>query len=270
MAVVSIKQLLESGIHFGHAARKCNYKMKPFLFSLTEGGVPVVRNKINIIDLKKTIVFIDIAYKKIVKMAADGEKILFLGTKKQIQEIIKQEAQRCNQYYIIQRWLGGIFTNFQTILKRINFLKELYKQEEEGLWNDLTKKEVIKLKKQRAKLEKFLGGIKDMDSLPKAIFVVDIQKDLIAIKEARKLNIQVFGIVDSNCDPDLVDYIIPANNDAIKGVKLIASIVADAVIEGTKARNSSNSNEKNTINMNEINNIKNNEKSANELSNKNK
>ncbi|MBP3059494.1 30S ribosomal protein S2 [Texas Phoenix palm phytoplasma] len=253
MAVVSIKQLLESGIHFGHAARKCNYKMKPFLFSLTEGGVPVVRNKINIIDLKKTIVFIDVAYKQIVQIAADGEKILFLGTKKQIQEIIKQEATRCNQYYIIQRWLGGIFTNFQTILKRINFLKELYKQEEEGFWNQLTKKEVVKLKKQREKLEKFLGGIKEMDSLPKAIFVVDIQKDFIAIKEARKLNIKVFGIVDSNCDPDLVDYIIPANNDAIKGVKLIASIVADAVIEGNKCRNSSN--EKNALNINKTNNI---------------
>ncbi|KXT29429.1 ribosomal protein S2 [Candidatus Phytoplasma oryzae] len=231
MAVVTIKQLLESGIHFGHAARKCHYKMKPFLFSSNE-GIPIVRNKIHIIDLKKTIVYIENIYKEIVKITSQGEKILFLGTKKQIQDIVKQEALRSNQYYIIHRWLGGIFTNFQTISKRINFLKDLYKKEQEGLWNYLPKKEVVELTKKREKLEKFLGGIKNMDKLPGALFVVDVQKDVIAIHEARKLKIPVFGIVDSNCDPDLVDFIIPANNDAIKGIKLISSIIANASIEG--------------------------------------
>jgi small subunit ribosomal protein S2 len=234
MAVVTIKQLLESGIHFGHAARKCHYKMKPFLFSSNE-GIPIVRNKINIIDLKQTIIAIENVYKNIVKITSQKGKILFLGTKKQIQEIIKQEALRSNQYYVIHRWLGGTFTNFQTILKRINFLKELYKKEQEGLWKDITKKEVMKLTKKREKLEKFLGGIKQMDKLPQALFVMDVQKDIIAIKEARKLNIKVFGIIDSNCDPDIVDFIIPANNDAIKGIKLISSIIANAAIEGSKS-----------------------------------
>ncbi|WBL31464.1 30S ribosomal protein S2 [Candidatus Phytoplasma sacchari] len=233
MAVVTIKQLLESGIHFGHAARKCHYKMKPFLFSSNE-GVPIVRNKIHIIDLKKTILAIENVYKKIVEIASKEGKILFLGTKKQIQEIIKQEAKRSDQYYIVHRWLGGTFTNFQTILKRINFLKELYKKEQEGLWNNLPKKEVVSLTRKREKLEKFLGGIKNMNKLPSALFVVDVQKDIIAINESRKLKIPIFGIVDSNCDPDLVDFIIPANNDAIKGIKLIASIISNAVIEGNK------------------------------------
>ncbi|PQP79981.1 30S ribosomal protein S2 [Candidatus Phytoplasma phoenicium] len=230
MSVVTIKQLLESGIHFGHAARKCHYKMKTFLFS--KDGVPIVRNKINIIDLKKTIIYVENAYNKMVEIVASGGKVLFLGTKKQIQDIIKQEAKRCQQYYIIHRWLGGTFTNFQTILKRVNVLKNLYKKESDGLWKNLPKKEVMKLTKLRDKLEKFLGGIKDINQLPQAIFIVDIQKDAIAIDEARKLNIKIFGIVDSNCDPDLVDYIIPANNDAIKGVKLIASLMANAIIQG--------------------------------------
>ncbi|WP_341266355.1 30S ribosomal protein S2 [Candidatus Phytoplasma fraxini] len=235
-SVVSIKQLLGSGIHFGSASRKCHYKMKPFLFS-NENGIPIVRNKIHIIDLRKTIEAIELAYPKVVDLVANNGKILFLGTKKQIREIIQQEAERSNQYYISYRWLGGTFTNFQTILKRINFLKDLYKQEKDGLWNGLTKKEIIKLTRQREKLEKFLGGIKEMNKLPQAIFVVDTKKDIIAITEARKLNIKVFGIIDSDCDPDLVDYIIPSNNDAIKGVRLITSIIANAAIEGEKKIN---------------------------------
>ncbi|MEZ0180553.1 30S ribosomal protein S2 ['Camptotheca acuminata' phytoplasma] len=244
-SVVSIKQLLESGIHFGHAARKCHYRMKPFLFSLNDNGIPVVRNKIHIIDLKKTMESIDIAYKKMVELISSNGKILFLGTKKQIQEIVKQEALRSQQYYIVHRWLGGTFTNFQTISKRINFLKELYVQEKEGLWQNLPKKEVLNLTRKREKLEKFLGGIKEMNKLPQAIFVVDVKKDIIAINEARKLNIKVFGIADSDCDPNLVDYIIPANNDAIKGVKLIVSIFANAVIEAEKMKN----NQKNVKNI---------------------
>ncbi|KAB8121759.1 MAG: 30S ribosomal protein S2 [Candidatus Phytoplasma cynodontis] len=249
MAVVTIKQLLESGIHFGHAARKCHYKMKPFLFSSNE-GIPIVRNKIHIIDLKKTILSIENVYKQIVQISSKNGKLLFLGTKKQIQEIIKQEAIRSNQYYVIHRWLGGTFTNFQTILKRINFLKELYKKEQDGLWNNLPKKEVVELTRKREKLEKFLGGIKNMNKLPSALFVVDTQKDIIAINEARKLNIPVFGIVDSNCDPDLVDFIIPANNDAIKGIKLITSIIANAVIEGNKLSQQNISNNKDFYNKN--------------------
>ncbi|WP_323847921.1 MAG: 30S ribosomal protein S2 [Phytoplasma sp.] len=230
-SVVSIKQLLGSGIHFGSASRKCHYKMKPFLFS-NENGIPIVRNKIHIIDLRKTIEAIELAYPKVVELVANNGKILFLGTKKQIREIIQQEAERSNQYYISYRWLGGTFTNFQTILKRIHFLKDLYNQEKDGLWNGLPKKEIIKLTRQREKLERFLGGIKEMNKLPQAIFVVDVKKDIIAITEARKLNIKVFGIIDSDCDPDLVDYIIPSNNDAIKGVRLITSIIANAAIEG--------------------------------------
>ncbi|WP_457913021.1 30S ribosomal protein S2 [Candidatus Phytoplasma oryzae] len=233
MAIVTIKQLLESGIHFGHAARKCHYKMKPFLFSSPE-GIPIVRNKIHIIDLKKSIVYIENVYKQVVKIAQKEGKILFLGTKKQIQEIVKQEAIRCNQYYITNRWLGGTFTNFQTISKRINFLKEMYKKEKEGLWKNLPKKEIVTLTRKRIKLEKFLGGIQNMNKLPEALFVIDVQKDIIAINEARKLKIPIIGIIDSNCDPDLVDFIIPANNDAIKGVKLIVSIIANAIIEGNK------------------------------------
>lgn len=235
-SVVSIKQLLGSGIHFGSAARKCHYKMKPFLFS-NETGIPIVRNRIHIIDLKKTMEAIEFVYQKIVELASNNGKILFLGTKKQIREIVQQEAERAKQYYISYRWLGGTFTNFQTIFQRINVLKNLYNKEKEGLWKGLPKKEVIKIIRQREKLEKFLGGIKNMTSLPQAIFVIDVKKDIIAITEARKLNIKVFGIIDSDCDPELVDYIIPANNDAIKGVRLITSIIANAVIEGTQKSN---------------------------------
>ncbi|MDO8167968.1 30S ribosomal protein S2 [Candidatus Phytoplasma melaleucae] len=233
MAVVSMKQLLEAGIHFGHSAKKTHYKAKKYLFA-ANNQIPLVRNKIHIIDLKKTIEHIEIAYKQIYQIISSGGKILFLGTKKQIQEIIQKESQRCQQYYVNHRWLGGTFTNFQTIAKRIDFLKTLYKQEKEGFWDHFSKKEIMKLTKKREKLEKFLGGIKNMKTLPQAIFIVDTQKDVIAIAEARKLNIKIFGIIDSNCDPDLVDYVIPANNDAIKGVKLITSIIANAVVEALK------------------------------------
>lgn len=171
---------------------------------------------------------------------------MFLGTKKQIREIIQQEAERAKQYYVSYRWLGGTFTNFQTIFKRINFLKDLYKQEKDGLWSGLSKKEIMTLTRKREKLEKFLGGIKDMNQLPQAIFVVDVKKDIIAITEARKLNIKVFGIIDSDCDPDLVDYIIPANNDAIKGVRLITSIISNAVVEAETSMNNTKINLQNT------------------------
>ncbi|MGI3136266.1 MAG: 30S ribosomal protein S2 [Candidatus Phytoplasma vitis] len=244
-SVVSIKQLLGSGIHFGSAVRKCHYKMKPFLFS-NEKGVPIVRNRIHIIDLRKSIEAIESVYVKIVELIKNNGKILFLGTKKQIREIIQQEAERAKQYYVSYRWLGGTFTNFQTIFKRINFLKDLYKQEKDGLWSGLSKKEIMTLTRKREKLEKFLGGIKDMNQLPQAIFVVDVKKDIIAITEARKLNIKVFGIIDSDCDPDLVDYIIPANNDAIKGVRLITSIISNAVVEAETSMNNTKINLQNT------------------------
>ncbi|MBS2126480.1 30S ribosomal protein S2 ['Fragaria x ananassa' phyllody phytoplasma] len=224
MAVVTMKQLLESGVHFGHATRKWNPKMKNYIFTS--------RNGIHIIDLKKTSEKIEQNYQELLKMIAEGGKILFLGTKKQIQTSIKEESQRSQQYYITQRWLGGTLTNFNTILKRIQLLHTLYKEEEDGIWQKLPKKEVVKLKKKRDKLEKFLGGIKDMKELPQGLFVIDPEKEKIAIAEARKLNIKIFGIVDTNCNPDLVDYIIPANDDAIRGVKLITWAIANACIEG--------------------------------------
>ncbi|MDV3166305.1 MAG: 30S ribosomal protein S2 ['Waltheria sp.' little leaf phytoplasma] len=248
-SVTNIKQLLEAGIHFGHSAKKTHYKAKKYLFCLKNDGVPTVRNKIHIINLKKTVEHIDIAYKKIVEIVSSGGKILFLGTKKQIQDIIKTEAQRAQQYYINQRWLGGIFTNFSTINQRINYLINLYKEEEEGLWNHLTKKEIAKLTQKRNKLEKILGGIKNMNKLPQAIVIIDTQKDSIAIAESKKLNITIFGVIDSNCDPDLVDYVIPANNDAIKGVKLITSILANAALEGIKSANQKNELNKNISNQ---------------------
>ncbi|MFP7699589.1 MAG: 30S ribosomal protein S2 [Candidatus Phytoplasma pyri] len=228
-SVVTIKQLLESGIHFGHITRKWNPKMKQYIFTS--------RNGIHIIDLKKTVEKIEKAYKELQKIAAVGGKILFLATKKQIKNIVKEEAQESQQYYVIQRWLGGTFTNFKTITKRIDLLHELYKQEKDGLWKKLPKKEVSKLTQKREKLEKFLGGIKNMKKLPQAIFIVDPQKEIIAVYEAAKLGIKIFGIVDTNCDPDLVDYIIPANDDAIRGVKLITSIIAKAMKETTEINN---------------------------------
>jgi len=224
MAVVSMKQLLESGVHFGHATRRWNPKMAPYIFTS--------RNGIYIIDLKKTAEEIEKSYAALVEIVKDGGKVLFIGTKKQAQEAVKEEAIRTGQFYVDQRWLGGTLTNFKTIRRRIKRLHDLYKLEEDGTFEKLPKKEVQQLKHERERLEKFLGGIKDMKKVPEAIFIVDPRKERNAILEARKLGIAVFGIVDTNCDPDDVDYIIPANDDAIRAVKLIASVMGNAVIEG--------------------------------------
>lgn len=223
-SVVSMKQLLECGVHFGHATRRWNPKMQKYIFTS--------RNGIYIIDLQKTANQIEKAYAALLEIAKNGGKLLFVGTKKQAQEAVKEESERCGMYYVNQRWLGGTLTNFKTIRRRIARLQSLYKMEEDGTFDALPKKEVIQLKKEREKLEKNLGGIKEMKSIPDALFIVDPRKEYNAILEARKLNIPVFGIVDTNCDPELVDYVIPANDDAIRAVKLIAGVMANAVIEG--------------------------------------
>lgn len=223
MAVVSMKQLLESGVHFGHATRRWNPKMAPYIFT--------ARNGIHIIDLKKTAEEIERTYQALFQIIAEGGKVLFVGTKKQAQEAVKEEAIRTGQYYVDQRWLGGTLTNFKTIKKRIKHLKDLYVMESDGTFEKLPKKEVLGLLKERDRLEKFLGGIKEMTKLPEAIFVVDPSSEINAVLEARKLNIPVFGIVDSNCDPDLVDHIIPANDDAIRAVKLLVWVMGNACIE---------------------------------------
>ncbi len=222
--VIAMKQLLEAGVHFGHQTRRWNPKMAPYIF--TE------RNGIYIIDLQKTAKKVEEAYYFVRDIAASGKSILFVGTKKQAQDSIKEEATRAGQYYVNARWLGGMLTNFGTIKKRINRLAQLTKMEEDGTFDLLPKKEVIKLKAEAAKLEKYLGGIKDMKDLPGAIFVVDPRKEKIAIAEAKKLGIPVVAIVDTNCDPDEVDYVIPGNDDAIRAVKLIAETMANAVVEG--------------------------------------
>jgi len=224
MSIVSMKQLLEAGVHFGHQTRRWNPKMKEYIF--TE------RNGIYIIDLQKTVKKIEEAYDFVKNIAAEGGYILFVGTKKQAQESIQEEAQRCGMYYVNQRWLGGMLTNFKTIRKRIDRLHELEKMEEEGLFEVLPKKEVLNLRHEKERLEKNLGGIKDMTELPQAIFIVDPRKERIAVQEARKLQIPIIAIVDTNCDPDEVDYIIPGNDDAIRAVKLLTEKMADAVIEG--------------------------------------
>ncbi|SFH49635.1 small subunit ribosomal protein S2 [Tindallia magadiensis] len=224
MSVVSMKQLLEAGVHFGHQTRRWNPKMSKFIF--TE------RNGIYIIDLQKTVKKVDEAYRIIKEIAEENGNILFVGTKKQAQESIEEEAKRCGMYYVNQRWLGGMLTNYQTIKKRIHRLRELEKMEEDGTFDLLPKKEVIQLRHEMDRLEKFLGGIKDMKEMPKAVFVVDPRKERIAILEAKKLGIPVIAIVDTNCDPDEVDYVIPGNDDAIRAVKLLASTMADAVLEG--------------------------------------
>ncbi|NLI58236.1 MAG: 30S ribosomal protein S2 [Clostridium sp.] len=224
MSVISMKQLLEAGVHFGHQTRRWNPKMAEYIF--TE------RNGIYIIDLQKTVKKVEEAYYFIREVAMNGQGILFVGTKKQAQDSIKEEAIRSEQFYVNARWLGGMLTNFKTIRKRIERLKELCQMEEEGMFEVLPKKEVIKLKNEMAKLEKYLGGIKNMNGLPGALFVVDPRKERNAILEAKKLGIPVVAIVDTNCDPDEVDYVIPGNDDAIRAVKLIASKIADAVIEG--------------------------------------
>jgi small subunit ribosomal protein S2 len=226
MAVISMKQLLEAGVHFGHQTRRWNPKMAPYIF--TE------RNGIYIIDLQKTVKKIEEAYEAMKEIAAEGKPILFVGTKKQAQQAVKDEAARCGQYFVSERWLGGMLTNHKTIAKRIARLYEIEKMEEDGTFEKLAKKEVIKLRAEAEKLEKFLGGIKEMKGMPGAIFVVDPKKERIAVKEARILGIPIIGIVDTNCDPDDVDYVIPANDDAIRAVKLITSRMADAVIEANQ------------------------------------
>ena len=222
--VISMKQLLEAGVHFGHQTRRWNPKMAPYIF--TE------RNGIYIIDLQKTVKKVEEAYYFIRDIAASGKDVLFVGTKKQAQDSIKEEAERVGMYYVNNSWLGGMLTNFQTIEKRIARLAQINQMEEEGTFDLLPKKEVINLKNQRDKLEKYLGGIKDMKELPGAMFVVDPRKEKIAIAEAKKLGIPVVAIVDTNCDPDEVDYVIPGNDDAIRAVKLIASTISNAIIEG--------------------------------------
>ncbi|HOA81984.1 MAG: 30S ribosomal protein S2 [Tepidanaerobacteraceae bacterium] len=224
MSIVSMKQLLEAGVHFGHQTRRWNPKMKEYIF--TE------RNGIYIIDLQKTVKKIEEAYEFVKNISADGGNILFVGTKKQAQESIQEEAQRCGMFYVNQRWLGGMLTNFKTIRKRIDRLNELEKMEEEGLFEVLPKKEVLNLQHEKGRLEKNLGGIKDMTDLPEAVFIVDPRKERIAVQEARKLDIPIIAIVDTNCDPDEIDYVIPGNDDAIRAVKLLTEKIADAVIEG--------------------------------------
>ncbi len=224
MSSVSMKQLLEAGVHFGHQTRRWNPKMAKYIF--TE------RNGIYIIDLQKTVKMLDDAYNFVREISAEGGEILFVGTKKQAQDAIKEEAERCGMHYVNARWLGGMLTNYQTIKKRIARLEQLNKMKEDGTFDLLPKKEVIKLEHEIEKLEKFMGGIKNMGTLPKAMFIVDTRKEKIAVAEARNLGIPVVAIVDTNCDPDEVDYIIPGNDDAIRAVKLIAGAMADAVIEG--------------------------------------
>ena len=224
MAVVSMKQLLEAGVHFGHQTRRWNPKMARYIF--TE------RNGIYIIDLQKTVKKLDEAYNFVRDVAAEGGDILFVGTKKQAQESIRDEATRCGMHYVNARWLGGMLTNFRTIRKRIDRLEQLRTMSEDGTLDLLPKKEVVKLQLEIEKLEKFLGGVKNMQGLPKALFIVDPHKERIAVAEARKLNIPIVAIVDTNCNPDEIDYVIPGNDDAIRAVKLIAGTMANAVLEG--------------------------------------
>ncbi len=224
MSVISMKQLLESGVHFGHQTRRWNPKMAPYIFT--------DRNGIYIIDLQKTAQLIDKAYEFMMEVGKSGKPVLFVGTKKQATAAVKEEAERCGMFYVNERWLGGMLTNYKTIAQRIKRLGEIREMENDGTFEALTKKEVLKLKAQQAKLEKYLGGIENMKGMPAAMFVVDPKKEKIAVKEAHILGIPVVGIVDTNCDPDDVDYVIPANDDAIRAVRLITAKMADAVIEG--------------------------------------
>lgn len=226
MAVISMKQLLEAGVHFGHQTRRWNPKMARFIF--TE------RNGIYIIDLQKTVHKVDEAYNFMKSVAAEGKDILFVGTKKQAQEAIKDEALRCGMFYVNERWLGGMLTNFNTIQTRIRRLRELEKMEEDGTFEKLPKKEVAQLNHEKEKLERFLGGIKDMKKKPGAMFIVDPRKERIAVAEAKRLHIPIVAIVDTNCDPDEIDYPIPGNDDAIRAVRLLCGKMADAVIEGNQ------------------------------------
>ena len=228
MAVVSMKQLLEAGVHFGHQTRRWNPKMAEYIF--TE------RNGIYIIDLQKTVKKLDEAYNFVKEISTEGKSVLLVSTKKQAQESVKEEALRAGAFYVNARWLGGMMTNFTTIRRRVARLKQLRAMEEDGTFDLLPKKEVIKLNLEIEKLEKFLGGIKDMDELPGALFIIDPRKERIAVAEAKKLNIPIVAIVDTNCDPDEIDYVIPGNDDAIRAVKLIAGAMADAVIEGREGQ----------------------------------
>ena len=223
MTVVSMSYLLEAGVHFGHQTRKWDPKMAKYIFTS--------RNDIHIINLEQTAQLVEVAYAYVRDMAKEGKTILFVGTKKQAQKAIEDEAKRCGMYYINSRWLGGTLTNFKTIRSRINRLNKLNNMEKVGEFNLLPKKEVIKLKAERDKLEKYLGGIKDMEKLPDMLFIVDTKKEHIAVKEAKALNIPIVALIDTNCDPEELDYVIPGNDDAIRAVKLIVSKMADAVIE---------------------------------------
>lgn len=224
MAVISMKQLLEAGVHFGHQTRRWNPKMKKYIF--TE------RNGIYIIDLQKTVKKVEEAYNFVKSISEEGGTVLFVGTKKQAQEAIKEEAECAGQFFINERWLGGTLTNYKTISKRVKRISEIEKMEEDGTFDVLPKKEVVELKKEYDRLIKFLGGIREMKSMPSALFVVDPRKERNAIAEAKKLHIPIVGIVDTNCDPDEIDYVIPANDDAIRAVKLLTGKMADAILEG--------------------------------------
>lgn len=228
MAVVSMKQLLEAGVHFGHQTRRWNPKMAEYIF--TE------RNGIYIIDLQKTVRKLEDAYNFVRELSANGQSVLFVGTKKQAQDSVKEEAERAGAYFVNARWLGGMMTNFTTIRHRIDRLRQLRAMEEDGTFDLLPKKEVIKLKLEIEKLEKFMGGIKDMKKLPGALFIVDPRKERIAVAEAKKLGIPIVAIVDTNCDPDEIDYVIPGNDDAIRAVKLISATMANAIIEGREGQ----------------------------------
>ncbi len=227
MSTITMKELLEAGVHFGHQAKRWNPKMKKYIFG--------ERNGIYIIDLQKTLKLFKEAYDFVRTSAAEGKDILFVGTKKQAQDSITEEARRCGMYFVSNRWLGGMLTNFMTIRKSIDRLKKIEKMKEDGTYDKLTKKEVAGLEKERTKLEKVLSGIKTMTQPPSLIFVIDPRKEMIAVQEANKLNIPVVAVVDTNCDPDNIDYVIPGNDDAIRAIRLMASKIADAVIEGRQA-----------------------------------
>ena len=228
MSIISMKQLLEAGVHFGHQTRRWNPKMAPYIFTQ--------RNGIYIIDLQKTVRMIDQAYNFVREVVESGKSILFVGTKKQAHDSIYEEATRCGMFYVNQRWLGGTLTNFRTIRSRVARLKKIEQMKEDGTFDVLPKREVLELEKERERLPRFLGGIRDMDTLPGALFVVDPRKERIAVAEARKLGIPIVAIVDTNCDPDEVDYVIPGNDDAIRAVRLLTSKIADAVIEAREGR----------------------------------
>jgi small subunit ribosomal protein S2 len=228
MAQITMKQLLEAGVHFGHQTKRWNPKMKPYIFG--------ARNGIYIIDLQKTVRYFKSAYQFILETVQNGEKVLFVGTKKQAQDAVREETARAGQYYVDNRWLGGMLTNFTTIKRSIERLKKIEAMSQDGTYQLLTKKEVLGLEREREKLERSLGGIKGMTKLPGAIFVIDPKKETIAVKEARKLGIPVVAVVDTNCDPDDIDFIIPGNDDAIRAIRLFAARIADACVEGDQAR----------------------------------